>query len=76
IGENSILIRQLVTERLRVFGIKLDADKNNQSNRTGERIISSVNSPRACAVIPTNEEKMIALDALHLGKEHQLAEYA
>jgi propionate kinase len=76
IGENSILIRQLVTERLRVFGIKLDADKNNQSNRTGERIISSVNSPRVCAVIPTNEEKMIALDALHLGKEYQLAEYA
>lgn len=76
IGENSILVRQLVTERLRVLGIELDTDKNNQPNRIGERIISSVNSPRFCAVIPTNEEKMIALDALHLGKECRFAEYA
>ncbi len=76
IGENSILVRQLVTERLRVLGIELDTDKNNQPNRIGERIISGINSPRFCAVIPTNEEKMIALDALQLGKECQLAEYA
>ncbi len=76
IGENSILIRRLVAERLRVFGIELDVDKNNQPNRIGERIISCSQSPVNLAVIPTNEEKMIALDALHLGKECQLAEYA
>ncbi|WBM71349.1 propionate kinase [Buttiauxella sp. WJP83] len=76
IGENSILIRRLVAERLRVFGIELDIERNNQPNRIGQRIISSDFSPIVCAVIPTNEEKMIALDALHLGRECHLAEYA
>ena len=76
IGENSILIRRLVSERLRVFGVELDIDKNNQPNRSGERIISCKQSPVILAVIPTNEEKMIALDALHLGRECYLAEYA
>lgn len=76
IGENSILIRRMVAEHLRVLGIELDTDKNNQPNRAGERIISGISSHVACAVIPTNEEKMIALDALFLGRECQLAEYA
>lgn len=76
IGENSILIRRLVAERLRVFGIELDVDKNNQPNRIGEHVISCSQSRVNLAVIPTNEEKMIALDALHLGKECLLAEYA
>ncbi|MFB0871949.1 propionate/acetate kinase, partial [Enterobacter hormaechei] len=75
IGENSILIRRLVAERLRVFGIEMDVDKNNQPNRIGERVISCSQSPVNLAVIPTNEEKMIALDALHLGRECHLAEY-
>ncbi|RJT23158.1 propionate kinase [Buttiauxella izardii] len=76
IGENSILIRRLVSERLRVFGIELDTERNNQPNRIGQRIISSDNSAIICAVIPTNEEKMIALDALQLGQSCRLAEYA
>ncbi|MEW7312218.1 propionate kinase [Buttiauxella gaviniae] len=76
IGENSIFIRQLVSEHLRVFGIILDEEKNKYSNREGERVISKPESPIFCAVIPTNEEKMIALDALHLGKESLVAQYA
>lgn len=76
IGENSTLIRELVTQRLRIFGMYLDGDKNNHANHVGERIISSANSAVAIAVIPTNEEKMIALDALHVGKKSRLAEYA
>lgn len=76
IGENSQLIRRLVAERLSVFGIELDEDKNNQTNRAGERVISNSRSSVVCAVIPTNEEKMIALDALHLGKECRFVEYA
>ena len=75
IGENSQLIRRLVTERLRVFGIQLDENKNRQSNSLGERIISTSNSSVICAVIPTNEEKMIALDALNLGKEYNFVQY-
>jgi len=76
IGENSQLIRRLVIERLRVFGIQLDENKNSQSNLVGERIISTSQSSVICAVIPTNEEKMIALDALYLGKKYHFAEYA
>lgn len=76
IGENSQLIRRLVAERLRIFGIYLDETKNSQTNRAGERIISDSHSSVVCAVIPTNEEKMIALDALHIGKEYRFAEYA
>lgn len=76
IGENSKLIRQLVTDRLKVFGITLDEQKNAQPGSAGERIISADTSRVPCAVIPTNEEKMIALDALRLGKVRLAAEIA
>lgn len=76
IGENSTLIRALVAERLSVFGIALDQTKNALPGSAGERVISTVSSRVACAVIPTNEEKMIALDALRLGKVTPAAAYA
>ncbi|MEA7548776.1 hypothetical protein ONK29_26255, partial [Salmonella enterica subsp. enterica serovar Anatum] len=41
----------------------LDVEMNKQPNSHGERIISANPSQVICAVIPTNEEKMIALDA-------------
>ena len=68
IGENSTLVRALVAEHLNVFGIRLDDAKNALPGSAGERVISTESSRVACAVIPTNEEKMIALDALRLGK--------
>ena len=76
IGENSRLIRQLVADRLKVFGIELDEQKNALPGSEGERIISADTSRAPCAVIPTNEEKMIALDALRLGKVRLAAEIA
>lgn len=76
IGENSVLIRQLVIEHLKVLGIELDAQMNKQPNSHGERIISDKHSRVLCAVIPTNEEKMIALDAIRLGNMNTVAEYA
>lgn len=76
IGENSSLIRRLVMEHLAVLGVEIDVEMNNQSNSYGERIISSENARVICAVIPTNEEKMIALDAIHLGKVNAPAEFA
>lgn len=76
IGENSQLIRQLVTDRLKVFGITLDPLKNALPGSAGERIITTDDSNVPCAVIPTNEEKMIALDAIRLGKVHPAAAYA
>lgn len=76
IGENSALIRRLVIQRLRVFGFELNEEKNMRPNSDGERVISTHNSAVLCAVIPTNEEKMIALDARELGKASRLAEFA
>ena len=68
IGENSVLIRQLVMARLKVFGIEVDEAKNAQPNRVGARLVSSDRSRAVAAVIPTNEEKMIAQDAIRLGQ--------
>jgi propionate kinase len=76
IGENSKLVRALVAEHLNVFGIRLDDAKNALPGSAGERVISTESSRVACAVIPTNEEKMIALDALRLGKVTPAAAYA
>lgn len=75
IGENSTLIRALVAEHLKVFGLSLDDAKNALPGSAGERVISTGSSRVACAVIPTNEEKMIALDALRLGKVTPAAAY-
>ncbi len=76
IGENSVLIRQLVIEHLAVFGVSLNEALNKQPNSAGERIISSREARVISAVIPTNEEKMIALDAIHLGKINASLEFA
>lgn len=76
IGENSTLIRALVAEHLKVFGIALDEAKNALPGSAGERVISTESSRVTCAVIPANEEKMIALDALRLGKVTPAAAYA
>lgn len=75
IGENSVLIRKLVIEHLRVLGLELNTEMNSQPNSLGERIISDKQSRVTCAVIPTNEEKMIALDAIRLGNINTVAEY-
>ena len=76
IGENSVLIRRLVSERLAVFGLEMDAARNQQPNSDGERLISADGSRVRCAVIPTNEERMIALDAIRLGRIHTAAALA
>lgn len=62
IGENSALVRELTARRLAVFGVQLDAQKNAQMCGGQQGVISLADSP-IVAVIPTNEEKMIALDA-------------
>ncbi|EKP0259041.1 propionate kinase [Aeromonas sobria] len=69
IGENSAFIRQLMCERLQVFGIAMSGELNKQPNAVGCRVISAPSSAILAAVIPTNEEKMIALDAIRLGQQ-------
>jgi acetate kinase len=56
IGENSRIVRRLVTEGLEAFGLVLDQAKNEKN----ERDISS--GPVKILVVPTNEELAIARD--------------
>lgn len=60
IGENSALIRKKISERLKWLGVILD-ESANAANKT---IISQNNSDILVAVIPTDEEYMIAKQAL------------
>lgn len=62
IGENSALVRELTVKRLGVFGLHLDEEKNQRTFGGLRCVISKENSPLV-AVLPTNEEKMIAMDA-------------
>jgi acetate kinase len=61
IGENSPIMRQMICDDMQFLGVDLDADKNEKAIRgKSEDVISS--GKTAVLVIPTNEEKMIALD--------------
>ena len=63
IGENSPIIRQMICQDLAFFCISLDEAKNQQAvGGKAEVVISKVAAGTAVLVIPTNEEKMIALD--------------
>ena len=76
LGADSLDLMDLVMSFEDEFGVEIDTEMNNRSNSCGERIVSSENARVICAVIPTNEEKMIALDAIHLGKVNAPAEFA
>lgn len=60
IGENSILVRQMVGEGLDFLGASLDISRNN--TRGKEAIISTDGSRVKILVVPTNEELVIARD--------------
>jgi acetate kinase len=64
IGENQPLIRQKVCDRLAWLGIKLDAT----ANETNDERISALLSRVAVFVIPTDEEQVIADEALSVLK--------
>lgn len=61
IGENSAIIRELICQNLEFLGIELDKTKNEQAVGI-EMIISKPVAKTAVMVVPTDEEKMIALD--------------
>ncbi len=58
VGENNAYIRELITENLDIFGIKLDKRKNNKAK--GETDISRDKSNVNIFIIPANEELEIA----------------
>ena len=59
VGENDALVRQLVCQDMRFFGIALD-EAQNQQRRPGLRDLSAAASRVKVLVIPTNEELEIA----------------
>jgi acetate kinase len=63
IGENSNPLRAWVCNRLTYLGVKLDEAANDKRGKVG-RLISTPASTVAVAVIPTNEELMIARGTL------------
>jgi len=65
IGENSPILRTWVCERLAFLGIKLDEEVNRTRSKA-DRFISTPDSRVAVAVIPTNEELMIARETQRL----------
>ena len=61
IGENSPLIRYRCCQKLEKLGIIIDESKNKERNKD-IREISTDSSPVKVLVVPTNEEKKIAME--------------
>ncbi|NTS75564.1 acetate kinase [Catenovulum sp. SM1970] len=68
IGENSSFIRQTVLNHLTIFGFELDEQANLAARFGNTGIITRESSPKAL-VIPTNEELVIAQDAVRISSE-------
>ncbi len=65
IGENSAAVRARTLDHLKVFGFKVDAEANARCTRGVAGEVQAEGSPRIM-VVPTNEERQIALDTLAL----------
>lgn len=65
IGENSPLVRAKTVAHLRLFDLRLDQEANARCVRGVAGPIQATGHPRVL-VIPTNEERQIALDTLAL----------
>ncbi|NOH61826.1 acetate kinase [Vibrio sp. RE88] len=66
IGENSGPIREMVLNRLGVFGIEVDSEANLKARFGGEGTITTADSRIPAMVISTNEELVIAEDTARL----------
>lgn len=63
VGEKGQDSRQAICDKLKVFGVKLDEEKN-QAIKGDEAKISSPDSKVEVYVVPTNEELMIARETM------------
>jgi acetate kinase len=66
IGENSALVRHATLAGLEFLGIELDEDANRKAPRGEEVLITTKGSRVAVAVVPTNEERVIARDTVRV----------
>ncbi|MGE5236687.1 MAG: acetate/propionate family kinase [Acidobacteriota bacterium] len=62
IGENSPDVREQVCRELAFLGIEIDAERNRNAPQGEEVLLSGPDARVAVAVIPTNEERVIARD--------------
>jgi acetate kinase len=67
IGENSPVMRSMICRNLDFLGIKLD-EKVNSEAIGKEKAISSPESQVRVLVIPTDEERVIALDTIEIAR--------
>ncbi|SUT92204.1 acetate kinase [[Actinobacillus] rossii] len=65
IGENSAHVREITLNHLKLFGYRIDNEKNLAARFGKEGVITADNTPVAM-VIPTNEELVIAQDTARL----------
>ena len=68
IGENNPRLRRHVCENLSFMGVKIDPEVNDAA-RGSETILSTPDSTVKVALIPTNEELVIARDTMHIVSE-------
>ena len=66
LGENASHIRRMVVDRLNCLGFECDREVNDEIRLGKEGLISTKNSKIPVYVIGTNEELMMARDALNL----------
>ncbi|NBH75668.1 acetate kinase [Rodentibacter pneumotropicus] len=66
IGENSAQVRKLTLNHLKLFGIKIDDERNLAARFGNEGVITSDDSKFKAIVLPTNEELVIAQDTAKL----------
>ena len=66
IGENSARVRELTLNHLKLFGIKLDNERNLAARFGNDGVITTDDSAFRAVVIPTNEELVIAQDTAKL----------
>ena len=68
IGQHNPEVRAAICEGLQFAGIELDATKNTSADGNAETRIESASSLTALWVMPTNEELIVARQAVELLK--------
>jgi len=66
IGENSALVRETSLAAMEFLGIQIDEAANRAAPRGEEVLVSKKGSRVAVAVVPTNEERVIARDTVRV----------
>jgi acetate kinase len=66
IGENSAAVRERTVSHLSVLGATLDEGRNAAHGRASHAVVSRDDSPVVVLVVPTNEELVIAREAMRL----------